>query len=218
MWQLQLPAHSDDAEDTAQTALSGEAGTGTGLACAWVLRVPRAARPMRPRALPILALLLLGAPSASAAPPRIQVGAVAPDFVRPRLDGTPLRLADHRGHPLILHFWASWCGPCLAELPRLDSLDQRLRARGAGVLAVNLDKQRGPAEGVVRRLGLRLPVVLDPDGESIAPYDPKGLPTSYLIDAEGVIRLIFEGAMDEATLRTFEEQVQLLEPRPGDGE
>src|SRR5690242_7415445 len=82
----------------------------------------------------LLTILALAAPPLAAQ--RVRVGQRAPDFSLPAMSGEPIRLADLRGHPVVLNFWASWCPPCLTELPALVSAWNAQRAAGLQVLAI----------------------------------------------------------------------------------
>ena len=77
--------------------------------------------------------------------------------------GEQIELSPTPGQPVLVNFWASWCAPCRAELPLLDALNDEVESEGLSVVAVNLDSQRRPAEGVMRHLGLDLPVIYGDD-------------------------------------------------------
>jgi thiol-disulfide isomerase/thioredoxin len=132
------------------------------------------------------------APS-SAAPSSAAPSSAAPSSAAPSSAPSPaLSLA---GRVVVLNFWASWCGPCLTELPALDALHDGLVSQGGAVVAVNLDRRRPPADKVIQRLGLDLPMVFDPEGQIALEYEPAGLPTTYLVDATGTVRAVHQGAL-----------------------
>ncbi len=164
-----------------------------------------------PSPLALLALLALFAlPSVGRAGTGVQVGAPAPAFEAKDVDGAPMRLADLKGKVVVLNFWASWCAPCLAELPLLDALHGRLAGREALVLAMNVDTQRGPALGALRKLGLSLPVALDPKGTVVAEYSPPGLPATYVIGPDGTIRSVRKGEIDAAGMVELESEIRAI--------
>jgi peroxiredoxin len=118
-----------------------------------------------------------------------EVGRRAPDLALPRLDGGVLRLSAYRVRKaVVVNFWATWCVPCRQEMPALDRL-RRDRLETLEVVGVSLD--RGAAARVrafVRELGLGLPVLLDPEARSARDYRVRALPTTVVVDADGVLR------------------------------
>jgi thiol-disulfide isomerase/thioredoxin len=131
------------------------------------------------------------------------VGFAAPDFSLKTLDGGTLSLSDLRGKNIMLNYWASWCIPCMEELPILEKIHQDYRDGDLVIVTVNGIQQDdlGTVNETVGSLGLTLPVVLD-EGESIwNTYLVRFLPTSFFIDDQGIIRNIQLGSVSEADLR-----------------
>jgi len=121
----------------------------------------------------------------------------ADDFSLKTLNGGKVGLNGLRGKAVLLNFWATWCPPCIKEMPSMESLYQQYRSRGLVVLAVSLDKTS--PEGVkafVDKLGLHFTVLLDPDGLTSALYSVSGVPYSFLINAEGQVMYKAAGAID----------------------
>ncbi len=114
------------------------------------------------------------------------------------LDGAPVRLADFEGRVVLLNFWATWCAPCVREMPSLDRLQAALEDRGLAVLAVSID--RGGAKVIrpfAKRLGLeRLGLYHDPKGALFKAFGVTGLPTTFLIDRRGRIVGAYPGAAE----------------------
>jgi cytochrome c biogenesis protein CcmG, thiol:disulfide interchange protein DsbE len=110
----------------------------------------------------------------------------APPLPTAVLSGRPVTLADLRGKPAIVHFWASWCGPCIKEAPELASLPAKLGGR-ATLVAVDWSDNPSHAADFVRRHGWRFPVLEDHDGKVGNRYQLAGLPTTFLLDADGRI-------------------------------
>ena len=123
-----------------------------------------------------------------------QVGQPAPEITVQRMSGKSVSVSSYRGQVLLLDVWASWCGPCKQELPMLDDIASRLRHKGVEVLAVSVDQER---DNVVKFLGSRgrwsLTIAHDPKGEIADRLQPDKMPTSYIIDREGIIRYVNYG-------------------------
>ena len=113
----------------------------------------------------------------------------APPETFAALDGAPVRLADFKGRVVLLNFWATWCAPCILEMPSLDRLQAALGDRGLAVLAVSID--RGGAKVIrpfAKRLGLEhLGLYHDDKGALFRAFGVTGLPTTFLIDPRGQI-------------------------------
>jgi len=112
----------------------------------------------------------------------------APKLQLQDLEGAIHRLAEYRGRVVLLNFWASWCTPCLREMPSLQRLAESLTEKPFSLLAVNMAESQKRAAQSVRRLGYRLPVLLDPQGDVFHQWGGRMLPTSYILDRRGNIR------------------------------
>ncbi|MFZ2361452.1 MAG: TlpA disulfide reductase family protein [Anaerolineae bacterium] len=135
-----------------------------------------------------------------ALPPAPAIGHPAPQFSLPTLAGDAFDLADLRGQPVVLNFWASWCGPCRAEMPELQRLHERLGEAGVVVLGVNQGESPQTAAAFLQALGLDFPVALDQRTGVSQQYLVNSLPTTFFIDRDGVIRSTFIGPMSDAVL------------------
>jgi peroxiredoxin len=139
------------------------------------------------------------------------IGRVAPGFARRSLHGETVDLSGYRGKVVLLNFWATWCGPCRAELPRFDRWQAKYQARGLQVLAISMDDDPALARGVVDKLGLHFPVVMG-DSQLGSLYGGVfGLPVTYLIDRNGVVRRRIEG---EAKSDVLEKEIVALLSEP----
>ena len=127
-------------------------------------------------------------------------------------DGTARTLGDYAGRGLVVNLWATWCVPCVAEMPELQELARKVA--GEGILVLPLSSDRGGAE-VVRRFYAAhriegLPVLLDPRGEAGRAWGARGLPTTIVIDRQGRERGRVEGAIDWASAATIAELRRLV--------
>ena len=139
-----------------------------------------------------IVLALSPRPPAGAATP--EVGDPAPNFRAVTLDDDEITLSDLRGKVVILNFWATWCGPCKAEMPLLDGFYRKFRQRGLVVLAVTTEDSIPPRQLRPAAKLLSFPLVKSLSG----PYEILGgaVPTSYVIDRAGVVRYARPGAFD----------------------
>jgi thiol-disulfide isomerase/thioredoxin len=131
----------------------------------------------------------------------LREGDVAPDFEFSTFDGDRVRLSDYRGHPVFINFWASWCGPCRAELPTIEVKLREHEADGLVVLGMNSGERIETAERFLGRLDVKLTAYgYDPGGDVTQRYSVPGLPTSYFIDANGVITAVIASALNESRM------------------
>jgi len=151
----------------------------------------------------VLALALL-APRRAASDP----AQAAPGFALRGLDGKTVRLTDYKGKPVVLDFWATWCGPCRAAMPHLDAIQNRYRERGLVVLGVSVDD--GGPQRVKRyadHLGVRFRIVMA-DERVLDLYGPiRSIPTTFFIDRRGMVVRRVVGYLDQETLESYAEEV-----------
>jgi peroxiredoxin len=135
----------------------------------------------------------------------------APDFTLRDLNGQTLRLASFRGKVVLLNFWATWCAPCLVEMPVFAAWQQQYGPQGFEVIGISMDDSAAPARRVVERLKLNYPAAMG-DARLAARYGGVlGLPLTFLIDRNGQVRARFQGETD---LKVIENRLQQLLSKP----
>ena len=130
----------------------------------------------------------------------LAVGQRAPDFTGTTVNGDVVSLRDYRGRTVLVNVFASWCGPCIAETPHLveaynTSLDD------AVVVGLNLLESTDAVMAYQDEFSISYPLVMDPDSEITSVYQPIGLPTSWFIDPEGIVRYVHIGPMTLAQIQ-----------------
>jgi peroxiredoxin len=118
----------------------------------------------------------------------------APEFQLNTLDGQTVRLSDFRGDVVLLNFWATWCGPCAVEMPYLQQVYEEWQGKGLVLLAVNIGDSADKVAAFMQDNGLSVPVLLDSDGTVATQYGIAGIPRTFLIDQDGIVRLQKIGA------------------------
>jgi thiol-disulfide isomerase/thioredoxin len=140
---------------------------------------------------------------ASALEPAPVAGHPAPPFELVTLEGEILRLSDLRGKPVILNFWATWCGPCRAEFPEFQkaAVDNADRLVMIGINNTSIDRA-DLVPDFLTEFGITFPIALDPDGEMTTLYQIKGLPTTIFIDSNGIVNEVFPGPLNKAYIES----------------
>jgi len=168
----------------------------------------RAARPRRSRIFPLLVgvSLLFGAATSWALKP----GDQAPSFSAPALDGDGnLALSAYRGKVVYLDFCASWCGPCLTSLPLLEELRTEFPSEDFQILAVNVDDDPDKARKFLSRISVNYPSATDPAGRIPEIFGVETMPTSFIIDRNGVVRHVQNG-FHKSELGSLRSRIQEL--------
>jgi len=142
----------------------------------------------------------LAQPATNELRPEPTAGHPAPDFTLTTLDGEVVSLSDFQGRPVIVNFWASWCGPCRLEMPHLQEAYTTRQDDGVVVLGVNLTKREndtGDVAAFLEEFGVTFPVVLDEEGDVATLYEVRGQPASVFIDAVGDVQTVFYGPVNQ---------------------
>ena len=151
----------------------------------------------------LLALAAGASAGAASEPP------AAPDFTRADLAGTPIKLTEFRGKVVLLNFWATWCAPCLIEMPRFSQWQRAYGTRGLQVLGVSMDDAREPVLRLARQHPPAYPLIMGDAALAKLYGGVYGLPTSFLIDTQGRIVARYRG---EADLKGLEAKILSLLP------
>ncbi|MCB9611946.1 MAG: TlpA family protein disulfide reductase [Sandaracinus sp.] len=136
-------------------------------------------------------------------------GQRAPEIGLRTPDGQTIRMSDLRGKVVVVDFWASWCAPCREELPVLQRLHEQYGERGVVVVGVGIDRNERDFRAFKERMGLTFPVVHDGAHAVAGRYEPPRMPSTFLIDRNGVIRHIHEGYRS-SNARELESQIQAM--------
>ncbi len=146
-------------------------------------------------------------PAFQPAPPRTVVNFRAPEFQLPLLDGVTLvSPADYAGRPLFLNFWATWCAPCVRELPALEEFVARQAEYpdGPALLTINLGEPAAVISSFLDGIGIsNLPVAMDINEVVKRDYGVQNLPTTYIIDGQGEIRYMKLGEMTSEDMAAY---------------
>ena len=136
----------------------------------------------------LLLLISLVSPTSAFA---VKVGEPAPFFELPSVENSAHRLEDYKSKVVLVNFWASWCSPCRKELPLLDKL--QAKHDDLVVIAINIDSEKENALQFLRQYKVKSLVLFDLLTEVVAQYGAMAMPTSYILDKQGVIRYLHYG-------------------------
>lgn len=144
------------------------------------------------------------------------VGKEAPDFALTDLNEKPVRLSDFRGKVVFLNFWATWCAPCREEMPSMEVLHKNFEKDGLVILAVSIDRVTTTKDipPFVKGMNLTFPVLIDSWGKTDKPYKRMGVPETFIIDQQGVIREIVIGPRDWTRIDNLTTLTTLLKVTP----
>ncbi len=121
--------------------------------------------------------------------PPVDVNSNAPDFTLPLIKGGEATLSDYRGKVVLLNIWATWCNPCREEMPSMEQFYQNMKGKPFEILAASIDTRGSTdVEPFAKQLGLTFPILLDADKKVNNLYQATGVPETFIIDKNGVVR------------------------------
>lgn len=137
----------------------------------------------------LIASALLFSTTASA----LELGKPAPDFTLKSITGENLNLTEQRGKIIVINFWASWCGPCRKEMPVLEKFYAKYQDLGVSVWGVNVEQENQAGRDFLVDLNLTFPILFDATNTISATYQVEAMPTTVIIDRDGLVRYAFKG-------------------------
>ncbi len=127
----------------------------------------------------------------------------APKLELVNLEGEPVSLETLRGQIVMVNNWATWCPPCRAEMPELEAYYQAHKEDDFVLVGINSGDQSNQVLEFIKEYNLTFPMWLDPTGLAIHAFKNNALPSSYVLDKSGTVRLVWSGAVDLETLETY---------------
>ena len=132
----------------------------------------------------------------------LAIGSPVPEFALVALNGQQVKINELRGYPIMINFWASWCGPCVAEMPLIQDRYDQYGSRLV-ILAINADEPRSDVLDFVNDNGLTFSILLDPNGSVQSLYHIRAYPTSFFVDAEGILQAEHIGTLSATQIDQY---------------
>lgn len=165
----------------------------------------------------IAALFIYREASKTGQPGVISVGQQAPDFTIKDENGKQVKLSDFRGKLVFLNFWATWCAPCIEEMPEMDTLNQKFKDRKFQMMAVSVDNNWEVVKDFYNKHNLEIPTYLDPGQQIRNSYKVRGYPETFILDRNGSVLKYIIGPQrwsDPKMMATIEALIQAQENSP----
>jgi cytochrome c biogenesis protein CcmG/thiol:disulfide interchange protein DsbE len=131
-----------------------------------------------------------------------KIGSQVPVFELINLEDKKKENKDFLGKPLIINFWASWCGPCKLEMPLLQTTAQKYKS-DINLIAVNFEESKETATQFIYQNNIEVPVLLDQSGKTADSFGVHAFPVTFFIDKDGILQSIHIGQLDEKLMRTY---------------
>lgn len=138
----------------------------------------------------------------------VSIGDEAPNFILKDMNGMEFQLSDYKGKGVFLNFWATYCEPCKQEMPYMNNVFKEYQAEGVEILAVNIGEAELRVNNFIEKYGLDFPILYDRGGTVTSLYDFIPLPTTFLINEDGMIVDIISGTLTEASIRTSMDKIK----------
>jgi peroxiredoxin len=132
--------------------------------------------------------------------PAAQIDHPAPTFSLPDLMGRPVSLSELKGQVVLITIWATWCPPCRAEMPTIQATYEQYHARGFMVLAINQAEDSRSVAAFMQQYGLTFPALLDSESTVSQLYQVRALPSSFFVDRNGIVRVVYRGPMPRSII------------------
>ena len=145
------------------------------------------------RLLAMALAVVLGGTTVSVIAANVEVGKAPPNFTLPSKSGKNIRLSELKGQVVLVNFWASWCGPCAEELPKLQNLQTQYQKAGFTLAAVNIDTTKADGDKALQKLKLNLDTLYDVNRSAARDFDIRTMPFTVIIDRNGIARYVHNG-------------------------
>jgi cytochrome c biogenesis protein CcmG/thiol:disulfide interchange protein DsbE len=133
--------------------------------------------------------------------PSVTTKEAAPEFKLALLDGNSFHMGGHKGKPVLINFFASWCLPCREEMPAIEKIAGEYQPKGVVFVAVSTDDTDANARDFVKKYGVTIPLGIDRSTEIQKAYGLYGIPTTYFVDKQGMVNYFHSGAVTEELMR-----------------
>lgn len=133
----------------------------------------------------------------------------APEFSLPTQSNSSISLSELQGKTILVNFWASWCKPCQKEIPELIKIHNKYKNQGLELIGINIDQEKQNAVSLIEKFNINYTVAFDPNMTAINKYKAVGMPCSFIIDRNGIIREIVYG-FSESKKQLIESKITRL--------